>query len=153
MVVGTMRLVGGAEFPIPGYGELARQPSYMGQDLLNPPSVEGWHTGDEWITSGNLVERVNFMSALVGDPTRPGVRSIVAELRGRGRLSPGEFVDATLHLMGALTVESRTRRQLLDHVSGEGDLVWSSDGDVADSESRVLDLLQLIVAVREYQLA
>ena len=152
VVVGTMRLVGGAEFPIPGYGELARQPSYMGQDLLNPPSVEGWHTGDEWITSGNLVERVNFMSALVGDPTRPGVRSIVAELRGRGRLSPGEFVDATLHLMGALTVESRTRRQLLDHVSGEGDLVWSSE-DVADSESRVLDLLQLIVAVREYQLA
>ena len=153
VVVGTMRLVGGAEFPIPGYGELARQPSYMGQDLLNPPSVEGWHTGDEWITSGNLVERVNFMSALVGDPTRPGVRSIVAELRGRGRLSPEEFVDATLDLMGALTVESRTRRQLLDHVSGEGDLVWSSERDVADSESRVLDLLQLIVSVREYQLA
>ena len=153
VVVGTMRLVGGADFPIPGYGELARQPSYMGQDLLNPPSVEGWHTGDEWITSGNLVERVNFMSALVGDPTRPGVRSIVAELRGRGRLSPEKFVDATLDLMGALTVESRTRQQLLDHVSGEGDLVWSSEGDVADSESRVLDLLQLIVSVREYQLA
>ena len=153
VVVGTMRLVGGADFPIPGYGELARQPSYMGQDLLNPPSVEGWHTGDEWITSGNLVERVNFMSALVGDPTRPGVRYIVAELRGRGRLSPEKFVDATLDLMGALTVESRTRRQLLDHVSGEGDLVWSSESDAADSESRVLDLLQLIVAVREYQLA
>ena len=153
LVVGTMRLVGGADFPIPGYGELARQPSYMGQDLLNPPSVEGWHTGDEWITSGNLVERVNFMSALVGDPTRPGVRSIVSELRGRGRLSPEEFVDATLDLMGALTVESRTRRQLLDHVSGEGDLVWSSERDAADSERRVLDLLQLIVAVREYQLA
>ncbi len=153
VVVGTMRLVGGADFPIPGYGELARQPSYMGQDLLNPPSVEGWHTGDEWITSGNLVERINFMSALVGDPTRPGVRYIVAELRGRGRLSPEKFVDATLDLMGALTVESRTRRQLLDHVSGEGDLVWSSESDAADSESRVLDLLQLIVAVREYQLA
>ena len=45
VIIGTLRLVGGAEFPAPGLGELARQPSYMGQDLLNPPSVEGWHTG------------------------------------------------------------------------------------------------------------
>ena len=153
VVVGTMRLVGGADFPIPGYGELARQPGYMGQDLLNPPSVEGWHTGDEWITSGNLVERVNFMSTLVGDPSRPGVQRIISGLRARGRLSPEEFVDATLDLMGAIIVESRTRRQLLDHVSGEGDLAWSSEGDAANSARRVLDLLQLIVAVREYQLA
>ena len=28
--------------------------AYMGQDLLNPPSVEGWHTGKEWINSGSL---------------------------------------------------------------------------------------------------
>ena len=45
VVVGTLRLVGGYEIPKPGYGELSMQPSYMGQDLLNPPSVEGWHTG------------------------------------------------------------------------------------------------------------
>ena len=153
VVVGTMRLVGGADLPIPGYGELARQPFYMGQDLLNPPSVEGWHTGDEWITSGNLVERVNFMSALVGDPSRPGIQRIVAGLRALGRLSPELFVDATLDLMDALVVESRTRRQLLDHVRAEGDLVWNSESDAADSTRRVLELLQLIVAVREYQLA
>ena len=46
VVVGTLKLVGGFEFPSPGIGEMSRQPSYMGQDLLNPPSVEGWHTGD-----------------------------------------------------------------------------------------------------------
>ena len=33
---------------------------YMGQSLLNPPSVEGWHEGKEWINSGSIVERVNF---------------------------------------------------------------------------------------------
>jgi hypothetical protein len=26
----------------------------MGQDLLNPPSVEGCHTGREWIDTGCL---------------------------------------------------------------------------------------------------
>ena len=39
----------------------------MGQDLLNPPSVEGWHTGKEWIDTGCLVERINFAAQQVGD--------------------------------------------------------------------------------------
>ena len=42
------------------------QPTYMGQDLLNPPSVEGWHTGKEWINSGSLMSRINFTAADVG---------------------------------------------------------------------------------------
>ena len=36
VVVGTLRLVGGAEFPAPGLGDLSRQPCYMGQDLAQP---------------------------------------------------------------------------------------------------------------------
>ncbi|MBV9428643.1 MAG: DUF1800 domain-containing protein, partial [Bradyrhizobiaceae bacterium] len=43
VVVGTLRQMGGYEIAKPGYGELSMQPGYMGQDLLNPPSVEGWH--------------------------------------------------------------------------------------------------------------
>ena len=67
VVVGTLRLVGGYELPKPGYGELSMQPSYMGQDLLNPPSVEGWHTGNEWINSGSLMARINFVAEQVGN--------------------------------------------------------------------------------------
>ena len=52
VVVGLMRLAGGFEFPGPGIGNLSKNPTYMGQELLNPPSVEGWHTGAEWINSG-----------------------------------------------------------------------------------------------------
>ena len=44
----------------PGIYDVAFECRYMGQDLLNPPSVEGWHTGKEWIDTGILVERVNF---------------------------------------------------------------------------------------------
>ena len=40
-----LRMVGGQTCHS-HYGEqIAMQPTYMGQDLLNPPSVEGWHTG------------------------------------------------------------------------------------------------------------
>jgi uncharacterized protein (DUF1800 family) len=62
VVVGTLRLMGGYEIPKPGY-------RYMGQDLLNPPSVEGWHTGQEWINSGSLMSRANFVAEQVGNTT------------------------------------------------------------------------------------
>src|SRR4030088_1092329 len=60
VVVSTLRFVGGYEIPKPGYGELSMNTAYMGQDLLNPPSVEGWHTGKEWINSGTLNARTNI---------------------------------------------------------------------------------------------
>ena len=41
----------------------------MGQALLNPPSVEGWHAGVEWIDTGNLVERINFAGEQISDST------------------------------------------------------------------------------------
>ena len=74
-----MRLAGGFEFPGPGIGNLAKNPTYMGQELLNPPSVEGWHTGAEWINSGTLMKRINFAagfppSGSVNTATPPGFR-------------------------------------------------------------------------------
>ena len=109
VVVGTLRMVGGAEFPAPGIGDLSRQPSYMGQDLLNPPSVEGWHTGAEWINSGSLMRRVNFTAELVGDVSRPGIRDMVDRLEARGVSSAAEVVDGCLDLMGPLEVTNESR--------------------------------------------
>ena len=93
VVVGTLRLVGGYELPKPGYGELSMQPSYMGQDLLNPPSVEGWHTGKEWINSGSLMSRINFVAAQIGNPDLPGVQAIIDRLKAQGTKTPDQLVD------------------------------------------------------------
>ena len=79
VVIGTLRLAGGSEFPAPGFGMLSRQAGYMGQDLMNVPSVEGWHTGAEWINSGSLMRRTNFFAEIIGD-TGPARRE-----RYRGR--------------------------------------------------------------------
>ena len=63
---------------------------YMGQEITNPPSVEGWHTGKEWIDGGTLVERINFMADQVGNLDLPGVQAMVARLGTEGpRISPG----------------------------------------------------------------
>jgi len=152
-VVGSLRLVGGYEMPKPGYGDLSMQPGYMGQDLLNPPSVEGWHTGQEWINSGSLMARINFVAQLVGDPSLPGVRAIIERLKAKGALSSEQLVDGCLDLLGPVEVGSDTRKELIDQANTWGQLSWASEVSAKTADKRVGELLQLIVATREYQFA
>ena len=148
-VAGLMRLVGDYRFPEWGINEVALEFRYMGQDLMNPPSVEGWHTGKEWIDTGILVERINLAAAQVGDVDKPGIRRIIERLRERGALTPEELVDGCLDLIGPLPVGESTREALLAFARRDGGLDLSA-GDRA-SEERVGELLQLIVATREFQ--
>ena len=122
----------------------------MGQELLNPPSVEGWHTGPEWINSGALMKRINFTADMVGDVTKPGVLSIVDRVRSQGDLSSESFVDACLDLMGPMEVTEETRQELVEHAGESGILGWGADLDGVSTE-RVGEMLQLIVSTREYQ--
>ena len=152
VVVGTLRFVGGAEVPAPGYGELSMNTAYMGQDLLNPPSVEGWHTGKEWINSGSLMARINFMAERVGNTSLPGVRRIIDRLKARGSLTPEQLVDGCLDLIGPIEVGADTKQQLLAQANEWGQISWSNGGS-ATADRHVGEMLQLIVATREYQFA
>ena len=77
MVIGTLRLAGGVELPSQDTYAAAAACSNMGQGLLAPPSVEGWQGGSEWINTGAYVQRVNFASKMLNDPSRPGVKAII----------------------------------------------------------------------------
>jgi len=153
MVVGILRLAGGHSMPRPGDGELSMHPGYMGQDLLNPPSVEGWHTGQEWINSGSLMSRINFAAERIGEIDRPGVGWIIDRLRSRGVRSPAELVDGCLDLIGPLEANPATRQELIAHAEGGGPLRWDTEADIGASARRVGEMLQLIVAIREFQFA
>ena len=152
LVAGVLRLVGGWGFPSPAYPEVAMQPTYMGQDLMKPPSVEGWHTGKEWLNSGSVMARVNFASKQVGDLDKPGVQSIVERVKALGTLSPEKLVEQCLDLIGPVEVGEQTHEQLLEHAR-EGDMLrWESEQESSAAARRVADLLQLIVSSPEYQL-
>jgi hypothetical protein len=153
VVVGTLRQMGGYEIAKPGYGELSMQPGYMGQDLLNPPSVEGWHTGQEWINSGSLMARINFVAEQVGNTSAPGVQAIIKRLRAMGVLKPEQMVDTCLDLLGPIMVGPDTKKELLDQAKEWGEIRWDTDADIAAATKRTGELLQLIVATREYQFA
>ena len=101
-VAGVLKLSGALSEPTPLMGTLQAAIGAMGQKLMDPPSVEGWHTGKEWLDGGTLMERVNFAVDRVKDPQAPGTRSIVARLEGDDGLSPAMLVDGCLEAAGPL---------------------------------------------------
>ena len=154
VVVGTVKLVKDSDGPQP-YLEagLSRQPGYMGQDILDPPSVEGWHTGKEWINSGSLVARINFVADRVSNTELPGVRDIIDRIAARNgtAMTPKALVDSCLELLGMVEVEDSTRKELIAQAESEGPIAWATEQDRAASGQRVGDMLALIAATREYQ--
>jgi uncharacterized protein (DUF1800 family) len=149
-VIGTMRLVGDYTFPKPGLNGVALTIRYMGQDLLNPPTVEGWHTGKEWIDSGTLVERINFTADNVGNVNLPGVRDIIARLQAEGpTLTPERLVDGCLELLGGYQLSAETRNELVALARSEGEIQTGTE----KFSQRVAQMLQSIVATTEYLFA
>ena len=154
LVVGAVRLAGWNRFPEIDDVQLGLAIGYMGQQLLDPPSVEGWHTGVEWITTGSLVDRVNFVVSQFADIDQPGVRSIIDRVVAQGdRISPEGLVSSCLDIIGPLSVSEDTRQELLAHASQGGELRSEANGENRASALRVSEMLQLVVSTREFQLA
>ena len=158
IIVGTLRKTG--EFRVPDGGDkgiytVMDESGFMGQKLLDPPSVEGWHTGKEWVTSGSLVDRVNFAAQHMSDTSNPGVRDMVQRVLSVSGVSsdPGELVDGCLDVIGPMEVLDETRDLLLK-VASAGIKEGGSEahGETEDSQRLILNLFRLIVSSREYQL-
>ena len=147
--VGILRMTG--EFQTPNREMITRfrQINWMGQELNNPPSVEGWHQGVEWIDTGTLMERINFASEQLGDVDKPGVRDMVnsivsdgggADGNGNDGVSAERMVSRCLEQMGALSVSAETRAALRRIAEQDG-----------DTQQNVAQMLRLTAASKEFQ--
>jgi hypothetical protein len=155
LVIGAIRMAGSYRTPTLGMEKVALHAGYMGQILLTPPSVEGWHEGMEWVDSGAMVERVNFVSRELSNVDLPGVRAIIDRLakRNGGQLSPEELVDRCLDLLGPVPASKETRDSLLEYAAWQGPLDLSGHRPGDESEQRVGDMLRLAASSIEFQLA
>ena len=154
LVVGTARLAGSFTTPQWDITNLANDANFMGQEILNPPTVEGWHTGTEWVDTGTLVERVNSSALVIGDTVQPGVQAMIQRLKDNQKsYQPDQLVDECLLLVGSLEVSEGTRQRLVEFAANWGEVKFTPEDAVACSEQQVVELLQLILATREYQMA
>ena len=149
LVVGTLRLT--KEFNRPDREQYftSLNTQYMGQWLMSPPSVEGWHWGVEWLDSGTLVERVNFSSSNLGDQQNSGVVNLIENIKSSldFPLESEQLVDKSLEQLGALTTSNNTRSILIDYADSNLD----SRDNV--SNETIAELLKFVGAMPEYQRA
>ena len=108
---------------------------------MDPPSVEGWHTGKEWIDGGTLMERVNFAVQQVGDPEAPGTQAVASRLANGDAPAVETLVEGCLEAAGPLEASAETREALLAGAAS------------GDHPERVAKMLTLVVATPEYQFA
>ena len=148
VVCGALRVVGDFTEPKPRLYDPALEIRYMGQDLLNPPTVEGWHTGKEWIDSGRLVERINFVAGEMGRVDSPGINAFIDRLKAEGStLSSDRIVGACLEMLGYYQLSEDNQELLTSHAEAASGL----DTGSAEFAQFVGQILQLIVSTQEYQ--
>ena len=150
LVAGVLRLT--EEFNRPRREIIDRyfQASYMGQFLNNPPSVEGWHQGTDWLDTGTLVERVNFASQQIGDSTKPGIQAMIERIASTPNnvASPENLISVCLEEMGVISVEEDTMKVLIDFVSQGHDQPINASND--DSQ-KISAALQMVASTKEFQ--
>lgn len=117
-VANLVRLTGRHTDPYePGLSELIDRSAAMGQELLNPPTVEGWHIGREWIDSAFLIERVNFAAERLSDLSAPGVQKLVDRLKKHGlSLTSEELLDAALYELGCVEMRDNIRADIVEEL-------------------------------------
>ena len=121
----------------------------MGQELMNPPTVEGWHSGHEWIDSSFLIERVNFAVDRLGNADYPGVRKMIDHVgEMRSSFTAEQLLDACLYELGCWELKEKSRRVILGDV---GELNVTPGNEAFDEA--VIRMFEYIASSREFQMA
>ena len=151
MVISVLRLSGGFEEPTLSMIQAVEEAGYMGQLLFYPPSVEGWHTGQEWITSGSVLDRVNFSSARLTDLSSPGIRDILNRIGNRcgTNAKPEYVIQNFLELMGIIEISDATFDLLMEVCDAKDSTV---DTTAVSFDVTASNILRVIGASKEFHL-
>ena len=140
LVAGVLRLSGQLDRPRRDIIDHTMKMTFLGQHLTKPPSVEGWHEGEEWIETGALVERVNFAAEQLGNLEMPGVISMIDKVLLEAK-EGNDIPELCLKQMGNLDVKESIMSILQDTVEKSGTV----------GRETVEDIFRVIAASPEYQ--
>src|SRR5262245_42004454 len=87
----------------------------MGQTLFEPPDVNGWELGSGWFTTGGMLARMNFASALMVSQRD----NIVRELSGSGT-SPESVLEFFFDRLSTAPFDQGTREELIAYLETGG---------------------------------
>jgi uncharacterized protein (DUF1800 family) len=141
-VVRAIKEVGGTGFSLSEANVLTPLVN-MGQQLFEPPDVNGWELGPGWFSSGAMLARMNF-AALLTTNQKFNLREIA---RGQSP-TPDALVSLMSDRLTPSPLTSSSRQALVDYVLAGG--AWTaSDTQLA---TKAAGVAHLIVGSGEYQL-
>jgi len=114
----------------------------MGQQLFEPPDVNGWVQGPEWFSTASMLARMNFAATLMGNQKF----NIGRELQPY-RQTPERVVDYMLNRYNYAPMTSDVYNALLEYARGGG--AWT--GNDTQLNNKGAGLARLIVASSEFQ--
>ncbi len=113
----------------------------MGQQLYQPPDVNGWATGPEWISTSSMLSRMNFSAALAQNQ-----RFNLARDAQPHRSSPERVLAYMLTRFPSMGFTSTATTAMTDYLRSTA---WT--GADTQLQARVPGLTRLIVGSGEYQ--
>lgn len=139
-VVRGLKEVGWVGFSL---GDALTPLTNMGQQLLEPPDVNGWDLGRGWFSSGTVLARMNFAAQLA---TNQKFRLRDASRPYGG--TPESLLSFVLDRLTPAELDRDVRRALLEYL-GSGS-AWN--GGDAQLLQKTAGLVHLLVGAGEYQL-
>jgi uncharacterized protein (DUF1800 family) len=113
----------------------------MGQQLFEPPDVNGWELGPGWISTSSMLARMNFSSTLAANQRFNLARDAQPYRQTPERVL--EYALSRFRTMGFATAQSNSMIEYLKSTA------WT--GSDAQLQQRVPGLTRLIVGSGEYQ--
>jgi uncharacterized protein (DUF1800 family) len=113
----------------------------MGQNLYEPPDVNGWELGPGWFSTSSMLQRMNFSAALAQNQ-----RFNLARDAGPFRASPDRVLEYVLSRFQTMGFHGGAQSAMSDYLRTGA---WT--GSDAQLQQKVPGLARLIVGSGEYQ--
>jgi hypothetical protein len=114
----------------------------MGQQLYEPPDVNGWALGPDWFSTASMLSRMNYAATLTGNQKFNLGRELAPY-----RQSSDQVVNYVLSRYNHAPISGDVYSALLDYARGGG--AWT--GSDTQLNNKGAGLARLIVSSAEYQ--
>jgi len=114
----------------------------MGQVLFDPPDVAGWDTGQSWFSTGSMLARMNYASALAANQ-----KFALGRAAADHAASPNELLTWVLDSLKTAPLSSDVTVDLLDYLHANGP--WT--GSSTQLQNKVAGVVHLVAGTPEYQ--
>jgi uncharacterized protein (DUF1800 family) len=139
-VIRSLKDVGWKGFSV---GNATAPLANMQQTLFDPPNVAGWPAGEAWFSSGAMLARMNFASALAGNQ-----KFNLATAAQVAASDPQTFASYYLDQLATTPFDQSVLNEFSNYLTATG--TWT--GSAAQLQVKAPGLVHLILASPEYQL-